>query len=129
MGDLSSSDKTKLIERLKKLISLGACSKATIAEKVSGEFNVNVPTSVVWQNLLKPAVFGHSPFERVEHFIKLAQIGGAIAVLGRQQPAVAYRIIRRLLLRGTIKGPQAISLITQSIPFDRCHELGIESVK
>jgi hypothetical protein len=127
--DLSASAKAKVTKRIKELVSSGAWSKATIEEKVSGEFNVKVPMSVAWQTLLKPAFFTGSPFEKVEHFVKLGQIGGAIAVLGRQQPAAAYRIIRRLLLRGKIKGPQAISLITQSIPFERWHELGIESVK
>jgi hypothetical protein len=129
LGDLSASDKAKVINRIKKLVFSGAWSKATIEEKVSGEFNLKAPLSVAWQALLKPAFFRGSPFEKVEHFVKLGQIGAAIAVLGGQPPTAAYRIIQRLLLRGQIKGHQAISLITQSIPFERWHELGIESVK
>jgi hypothetical protein len=127
--DLGASAKAKVIKRIKELVSSGAWSKATIDEKVSREFNVKVPMSVAWQTLLKPAFFRGGPFEKVEHFVKLGQIGAAIAVLGGQPPTAAYRIIRRLLLRGKIKGHQAISLITQSVHFERWHELGIESVK
>ena len=120
-GDVSPADKGKVIKHIKKLVSSGAWSPANITKQVSAQFDVKVPMSAVTQTLLQPA---RSSFQTVQDLIQQGRIDAAIAILRRRQPAVAYRMIQRLLLRGKIKGPQAISLIVRSIPEERWHELG-----
>ena len=123
-GDVSPADKGKVIKHIKKLVSSGAWSPANITKQVSAQFDVKVPMSAVTQTLLQPA---RSSFQTVQDLIQQGRIDAAIAILRRRQPAVAYRMIQRLLLGGKIKGPQAISLITRSIPEERWHELEVQS--
>ena len=78
---------------------------------------------------MKPEFISRSPLETVEQLLARGRTNPAVEVLRQQQPAAAHDIIKQLLLKGRIDGPQAVSLISQSIPYDQWDELGIESIR
>jgi hypothetical protein len=69
-----------------------------------------------------------SSFETVQQLIALGRTNAAVEVLRLQRPAAAYKMNQELLLSGKIGGPQAITLISQSIPSEHWDELGIQSI-
>jgi hypothetical protein len=133
-NQLSGSDQAEILKRIEELAAMGTHSAVVIATKVGGEFKVfNVPTDKVLKAMARHAMkhtfVRRSLFETIRHLINLDGIGTAAGVLRRQKPTTAYKIIRGLLLSGKINGPQAISLICQSIPQKHWHEIGVQSIE